>query len=608
MASVPTGPSRHEGAGGQSTAPREREFGVALAPRTALISLYAVAIGAFAGVIAEGVFKLIYFFTNLFFAGHLSFREVYPNHFQLGPWVVLIPPIGGIVAGLLIHYLEPTLKGHGTPEAMEAVLMGHSVMRTRVGILKPIASALAIGTGGPFGAEGPIIQTGAAFGAVFARSLKLSPYERRVLLGSGAAAGLAATFLAPFSGIMMAIELLLFEFSARSFIPVGLATIAATVVAICFRGTKPLFLMPHWAVSHIAELWLFALLGLLVGLIGVALIRVMFRLEDFFDRFPLKPAAIWGPVVGGFILGAIGFFFPRIFGTSYNTITAMLNDRLPLAKLLEVSCAKFWALTISLASGTTGGVFAPTLVIGGGFGAAYGMFWRHFLPHMVGDPLSYSLAGMGGLFAGSSRVPITSVLFMLELSRDAHAIMPLIVTCFVADLFVRIFNADSIMTGKLHKRGLIVTQNYSAPLLVGSQIGQVVRRQRPVPEDWGLEAAAQQFSSNEPDKVLPVIATDGHLVGIIEGHDLLHEERNRSLRVHDVMRNDYVEAHRADLVDQVAERMLRHHVDSVAVLDEHEKPIGVFRAEDLLRLRRRLREKNLLGPLRRIARSGDEPE
>lgn len=599
---------REDGAGNQSSSLKPREFGVALPPRVALVSLYALVIGAIAGVVAEGVFKLIYFFTNLFFSGRLSFSEVYPNHFHLGVWVVLIPPIGGLVAGLLIHYVEPTLKGHGTPEAMEAVLIGHSMMRARVGILKPIASALAIGTGGPFGAEGPIIQTGGAFGAVFGKMLKLSPYERRVLLGAGAAAGLAATFLAPLSGIMMAIELLLFEFSARSFIPVGLATTVATVIAICFRGTKPLFLMPHWAVSHIGELWLFALLGLLVGVIGVALIRVMFRLEDFFDHFPLKPAAIWAPVIGGFVLGAIGYFFPRVFGTSYDTITAMLNNRLPVSKLLEISCAKFWALTISLASGTTGGVFAPTLVIGGGFGAAYGIFWRHFLPNMVGDPISYSLAAMGGLFAGTSRVPITSVLFMLELSRDAHAIMPLIVTCFIADLFVRLCNADSIMTGKLHKRGLLVFQDYSAPLLVGAQIGQVVRRQRPVPEDLGLAAAARYFSLSEPDQVLPVVATDGHMAGIVEAHDLLHEEEGRPLAVRDVMRTDYVIAHRGDLVNHAAEEMLHHHVDSVAVLDEEEKPIGVVRAEDLLRLRRRLREKHLLAPLQRVIRPSHDPD
>jgi chloride channel protein, CIC family len=584
---------------------RTRNFGVALEPRVALVSLYAVGIGAFAGVIAEAVLKLIYFFTNLFFSGHLSFREAYPNHFHIGLWVVLIPPIGGIVDGLLIHYVEPSLKGHGAPEAMEAVLTAHSIMRVRVGFLKPIASALAIGTGGPFGAEGPIIQTGGDFGAVFGKMLKVSPYERRVLLAAGAAAGLAATFLTPLAGVMMAIELLLFEFSARSFIPVGLATAAGTVVAVCFRGTKPLFLGPQWALAHLGELWLFALLGLLMGILAIALIRVMFGLEDLFDKFPLKPAAVWAPVIGGFILGAIGYFFPRVFGTSYDTITAMLNNRLPLSKLLEVSCAKFWALVISLASGTSGGVFAPTLVIGGGLGAAFGMVWRHFLPHMVGDPISYSLAAMGALFAGTARVPITSVLFMVELSRNAHALIPLIVTCFVADMFARIFNADSIMTGKLHKRGLLVFQDYSAPVLVGSKIGQVVRTQRPVPADLDVIGAAREFF-RDPARVLPVVAADGRLLGIVEAHDLLHEHDDRQLRVRDVMRTDYVVVRADDLVDRVAGDLLAHHVDNAVVVDEHEVPIGVVRAEDLLRVRRYLRERHLLSPLRPLRRSDGE--
>lgn len=579
------------------------QYGKAIKPRIALLTLYSMLVGLIAGLVAEGVLQLIYLFTNIFFAGRWSFKVVYPDDFHLGPWVILIPAIGGIVAGVIIHYWEPTLKGHGTPEAMESVLIGHSVLRLRVGILKPIVSALAIGTGGPFGAEGPIIQTGGVIGSIFGQLLRLSPYERRILLAGGAAAGLAATFLSPFAGVLLAIELLLFEFSARSFIPVAMATVVATAVAILFRGPGALFPAHVWALKHMGELWLFGLLGLIIGVISVILIRVLSWLEDLFDHFPLKPAAIWAPVVGALIMGGIGYFFPHAFGTGYDSITAMLNNHFSTAKLLEISGAKFWALVISLGSGTTGGVFAPSLMIGGGVGAAFGMFWHHLLPQFTSDPAAYALAGMGALFAGTSRVPITAVVFMLELSRNAHAVLPLIVACFIADLFTRLFNVDSIMTAKLHKRGLMVFQDYSTPVLVGSQIGQVVRRQRPVPADLALDVAARLYSP-ESGEVLAVVEADGKLAGIVEAHDFLHQEESRQLRVRDVVRPDYVVAHPDELVPAVAQKMLARHVNNV-VVEEEQRPVGVVRAFDLLRLQRGLQEKHLLTSLKPLVAPGE---
>ena len=278
-----------------------REFGKALDPSVLTTSGFALLVGFIGGLVAQGLLELIYLFTNIFFYGHWSFTMTFPVHHHLGAWVILIPPIGGLLVGVMIHYWEPTLKGHGIPEAMEAVLIGKSMVRTRVAILKPLATAFAIGTGGPFGAEGPIIQTGAAFGSILARFTLLTPYQRRVLLASGAAAGMAATFVAPFAGILVAIELLLFEFRARSFIPVALSSVMATAVAVHFRGWAPLFPTPAFAMVSMQELWLFALMGIIMGLIGIAMIRVLFFLEDAFDRFPLKPVAIWSPVAGAFL-------------------------------------------------------------------------------------------------------------------------------------------------------------------------------------------------------------------------------------------------------------------------------------------------------------------
>jgi CIC family chloride channel protein len=568
-------------------APGRKEFGVALQPEVVLTSLYAALVGFIAGLVAQGLLELIYLFTNLFFYGKWSFAITYPVHHHLGAWVILIPPIGGLVVGLMIHFWEPTLKGHGIPEAMEAVLMGKSRVRLRVGILKPIATAFAIGTGGPFGAEGPIIQTGAAFGSIFGQLVHLTPYQRRVLLAAGAAGGMAATFMAPLAGVLVAIELLLFEFRARSFIPVAIASAVATSVAVHFRGWAPLFPTPAFALTSMQELWLFALLGLVTGMVGILMIRVLFLLEDWFDHFFLKPAAVWAPVAGALLLGLIGYFYPQVFGTGYDTIRDMLNDRLTVGKLLGVSIAKFWALVISLGSGTTGGVFAPSLIVGGGLGAAYATAWHHALPNLVSDPALYALVAMAATFAGIARAPFTSIVFLFELSRNPNAILPLVVCCMVSDGVVRLFSSESIMTGKLVKRGLIVLQDYSAPVMMRARIDQVIRKEFTViPADAPVQTVVRDLYT-ENIGVLPVVEKDGSLVGIVEAHDLLRK-LDGGVTARELARRDYVLAYPGQSVDEVTREMIRRNAENVVVIEQDGvmKPMGVARAADILRLRR----------------------
>ncbi|MGH7868633.1 MAG: chloride channel protein [Candidatus Dormibacteraceae bacterium] len=298
-------------------------------------------------------------------------------------------------------------------------------------------------------------------------------------------------------------------------------------------------------------------------------------------------------------MGVIGYGFPHVLGTGYDTIASILNDHFSALKLIEISSAKFWALVFSLGSGTTGGVFAPSLIIGGGFGGAFGLFWHHLLPTFAGDPASYALVAMGALFAGMARAPFTSIAFMVELSRNSHALLPLIVACFIADLFTRLFSADSIMTGKLHKRGLMVSQDYSAPVLVGSHIEEIVRRQEPVRAGMMLKEASRKLSI-EPGEALAVIEADGRLAGIIVDHDLLQQQDDHHLTLRDVAHDDYVLAHSGEHVGSVVQRMLARRVGNVVVLkdedQEHPKPLGVVRATDLLRLQRLLREKHMLIP------------
>jgi H+/Cl- antiporter ClcA len=564
-----------------------REYGKALDPAVLKTSAFAILVGFIGGLVAQGLLELIYLFTNLFFYGKWSFAITSPVHNHLGAWVILIPPVGGLLVGIMIYFWEPTLKGHGIPEAMEAVLIGKSKIRMRVGILKPLATAFAIGTGGPFGAEGPIIQTGAAFGSIFAQLTGLTPYQRRVLLAAGAAAGMAATFVAPFAGILVAIELLLFEFRARSFIPVAISSVVATAVAVHFRGWAPLFPTPAFSLVSMQELWLFALMGMVMGLIGIAMIRVLFFLEDAFDRFPFQPAAIWAPATGALMLGLIGYFYPQVFGTGYDTIRDMLNDRLGTQALLGISTAKFVALVVSLGSGTTGGVFAPSLIVGGGVGAVYAQAWHHFLPHLVSDPALYSLVAMAAMFGGIARAPFTSIVFLFELSRNPNALLPLVVCCIVSDGFVRLFSEESIMTGKLIKRGLIVRQEHSVPVLLRARVQEVMRKNFTVVSTDDHVQAVIRDVSPEQTGIIPVIEGNGNLVGIIEAHDLLTGiESNPQVR--EIMRQDYVVAHPGETVDEVSRDMIVHNVENIVVVEGNGllKPIGVARAADILRLRR----------------------
>jgi chloride channel protein, CIC family len=577
----------------KSDLPRKGNFGVALEPEVIRISGYALLIGLIGGLVAEGLLELIYFFTNLSFYGKLSFAITSPVHNHLGLWVILIPTIGGLIVGAMVHYWEPTLKGHGIPEAMEAVLFSHSRMRLRVAFLKPLATALAIGTGGPFGAEGPIIQTGAAFGSLFGQAIGLTPYYRRVLLAAGAAAGMAATFTAPLAGILVAVELLLFEFRARSFIPVSLAAAVATGVRIQFVGWAPLFPTPAYKITGINELWLFGAMGILMGIVGIAMIRALFWIEDFFDHLPIKHALIWSPAIGAAILGVIGYFYPQVLGTGYDTIRDMLNNRLTPVNLVGVSVAKFWALVISLGSGTTGGVFAPSLIVGGGIGGAYAVACQHFFPHLVSNPAFYALVAMAAVFGGIARAPFTSIVFLFELSHNPNSLLPLIVCVMISDGFVRLFSRDSIMTGKLVKRGLIVLQDYSVPVLMRARIDDVMRKQFSVIQaDTELRTILQR-SAPENVELLPVVEKDGVLLGIVEPHDLLKvDTQDHHFTMRELARQDYVRAYPGELVDRVNREMLLHNVENVIVVESPEspKPIGVVRANDILQLRRWLME------------------
>ena len=374
-----------------------------------------------------------------------------------------------------------------------------------------------------------------------------------------------------------------------------MAAAVATGVRIHFAGWAPLFPTPAFKMTGMKELWLFALLGLLMGVVGWVMIRVLGWLEDVFDHLPLKQAAIWSPVIGALILGGLGYFYPQVLGTSYDTIRDMLNDRVTAGHLVGISVAKFWALTISLGSGTTGGVFAPSLVVGGGLGAAFAMGMQHLLPTVVSDPAFYALAAMAAVFGGIARAPFTSIVFLFELSHNPNALLPLIVCVMVSDGFVRLCSRDSIMTIKLVKRGLIVLQDYSVPVLMRAKIDQVMRKEfTEFSAEDELRSVLEKYVPND-NALMPA----GALVGIVEPHDLLRTEPpDHHFKMRELARGDYVLAYPGELVDQVHRDMMLKNTENVVVVQPEgpRKPIGIARANDILQLRRWLMEEETREP------------
>src|SRR5437588_7464743 len=399
--------------------------------RIVLMSFLAAAVGLVAGIVAYILYKLIGLFTNLFFFHEVStkFRSVGGHH--LGWWVILVPVAGGLVVGVMAKYGSSKIKGHGIPEAMEAVLVNRSRIEPKVALLKPISAAIAIGTGGPFGAEGPIIQTGGALGSLVGQVLHTTAVERKVLLACGAAAGMSATFNTPIAGVILAIELLLFEFKSRSFIPLVIASTLATAVHMQLLGPGPMFQVGAMDFSIPRGLPFYLVLGLLCGLVAVAFSRLLYWVEDQFEKLPVDE--LWWPAIGALGLGIIGFFVPRVLGVGYDTISDILNGSLALKLLLVVMLAKAVALILSLGSGTSGGLLAPMFMSSAALGGVYALLMNRLFPSAALAPGAFALVAMGAVFGAASRATFTFIIFAFEITRDYNSVLPLMLVSVIAD-------------------------------------------------------------------------------------------------------------------------------------------------------------------------------
>ena len=510
-------------------------------PRVLLISGLAIAIGLVSACVALALLRLIALFTNLFFFQRLSFAPASPAAHHLGALVVLVPVAGALVIGLLARYGSERIRGHGIPEAIESILVNGSRVEPKLAILKPLSSAVSIGSGGPFGAEGPIIMTGGAVGSLVAQLVHLTSAERKTLLVAGAAGGMSATFGTPVAAVLLAVELLLFEWKPRSLIPVALASAAAAAIRGPLMGPGPLFPVPFRAGTPGPSVLLACVLaGVLAGALSAVLTLLVYASEDAFQKLPIH--WMWWPAIGGLVIGLGGLVFPQALGVGYETIGALLQGDVARNLILGILLVKSVIWAVSLGSGTSGGVLAPLLMMGG----ALGGIEAGFLP--TAGPGFWSLVSMAAILGGTMRAPLTGVVFALELTHDVHALLPLLVAAVVAHGFTVLTLRRSILTEKVARRGFHLSREYAVDPLEILFVREVMR---PAPVPDGGAGSGITAHPDEPLRVVvyrmaetgvtDLLVVDGSpdraVVGRVTLHDLLQarvrhlEEEKRRERV-----------------------------------------------------------------------------
>jgi len=573
--------------------------------RLVRLSILAAIIGVIAGVVAYLLISLIGLISNLVFYQRFALNIPDLQAHTLGPLVIIVPVIGGLIIGLMAKYGSSKIRGHGIPEAMEAVLINRSRIAPSVAILKPISAAIAIGTGGPFGAEGPIIQTGGAFGSIIGQIIHVTAAERKVLLACGAAAGMAATFSTPIAAVILAIELLLFEFKARSFIPLVIASTLATTVHLALVGRGPMFTVNPLDFGIPTGLPFYIILGLICGFFAVGYSKILYWVEDQFERLPFDK--MWWPVLGGLALGIIGFFVPRVLGVGYETITGILNNQFPITVLLSIVLFKSLALYLTLGSGTSGGLLAPTFMVGAALGAIFAIVINQIIPSANLSPGAFALVGMAAVFGAASRATFTFIIFAFEITRDYNAILPLMLVCVIADLVALHFMRNSIMTEKLARRGLRIPQEYEADIMQQITVSEVMDRNSPrIPSTMKLTELADLIAKSDPlvtrRQAIPIVDQDGWLSGIITRGDVLRaleQEDKETMTVLDAGNRVLLVTYPDELIHDAISKMLQNDIGRLPVVSRANprELVGYLGRAAILEARlKRLNEENVREP------------
>ncbi|NRR34139.1 chloride channel protein [Oxalobacteraceae bacterium] len=546
--------------------------------RLLLISAIAAVVGALSTVTADLLLHAIRLFTNLFFFQTLSTAASSPANHTLGAWVIVVPVLGGLVIGLIARFGSEQIRGHGIPEALEAILFKSSTMSPRVAVLKPLASGIAIGSGGPFGAEGPIIMTGGAVGSLIAQHFHLSGAERKALLVAGAVAGMTAVFGTPIAAVLLALELMLFELRPRSLAPVAVACAVAGFLRPLLIESGPLFPLHSAPLAPLALLSC-AVAGVLCGALAWLLSTSLYRVEDLFHKLPLH--WMWWPALGGLAVGIGGYIQPRALGVGYDVIADLLNGHLAASAIAALLLVKAVIWLIALGSGTSGGVLAPLLMLGAGLGALLGPY----LPG--GDPAVWPLVFMAATLGGMMRAPVMAVVFAFELTQDANALLPVLAAATVAYGFTVITMHRSILTEKIARRGHHIYREYGIDPMERHSVAEVMSR-TPQSIDAGARLAdvmLSHFGAEQRHRAFPV-TRDGTLIGMLDRAGASGERATQATLVGDLFGvNPAIVALADETCRSVATRLAVHELERLPVVSDAQslRLIGIVSRSDLIK-------------------------
>ena len=540
-------------------------------------------VGVIAGIIAIGFRYLLFSIQNVFFYQNLSLKEVTPVMHDLGWMVILVPALGGLLVGFIIHFLASEVKGHGVPEVMEAVTVKGGKLRPRVVLLKALGSALSIGSGGAVGREGPIIQIGSGAGSTIGQILKLPRWNIKILVGCGAAGGIAATFNTPIAGVIFALEVILRELKTRSFISLVISVFFATIVSRFFLGSVPAFQVPDYTFQSYYEIGFYLLLGIFSGVIAYVLIKSIYKSENIFEsiRIPLfvKPA------LGGIFVGIIGYIKPEVLGYGYHTIEKLLNEEILIKVSLLLVLLKILAFSFTIGSGASGGIFSPSLFVGAALGAAFGGALNIYFPEVTAPMGAYALVGMAAVFAGASRATFTAIIILFELTLNYHIILPLMFACVIADLVTHGLSKDTIYTKKLSLRGINVSQEMETNVLDTRQVSEIMRHSLGFNHNTKVKDIYKNFI-NGNYRSTPVIDDRRKLMGMITIEDIVEvsgEDRGQPAK--HLMKEMKAVTYPNETLSDALYKMATCNIECIPVLEssETERVIGQVMRLDIIK-------------------------
>jgi len=557
-----------------------------ISSRILYLCVLAVGMAIVIGIIARILIWLISLITNISFYGRVSTSEASPAFNHLGVWVIFIPVIGGIIVGIMARFGSKAIRGHGIPEAMEQVLTNESRIKPIITFLKPISSAISIGTGGPFGAEGPIIATGGAFGSMVGQLLRTTADERKILLTAGATAGMATIFGSPVAGVLLAIELLLFEFSPRSIIPVAIACFTGAAMHWAFVGSGPFFAMPMVPTATVSALACYVGLGAVIGIFAGLTTRAVYAIEDAFEKLPIH--WMWWPAFGGLAVGIIGYFAPATMGVGYDNIKTILSGHATLYVLFTFCVLKFVSWSISLGSGTSGGTLAPLFTIGGALGALIGIAMQNWFPQLGMDVSVAALIGMAAIFAGASRAFLTSIVFAFETTQQPNTLLPLLGGCTVAYLVSFFVMKHSIMTEKIERRGVKTPSSFVPDVLENMTVGDILTSDvRVLSAENTINSVRTWLKSGKPDTLhtsFPVVTDEGQLLGMVSARDIYNAHQKTDEPLGSLITREPMTIYTDNLLRIAVDIMLREGAEVLPVVerDDPHKIVGIVTHKNIL--------------------------